>query len=336
MRDKKKPILLVASLCVMALAAVAPGPVSPGQSLAVSRPPVASEVGGAAPETAPAEGVEAQTAAAPEVVSDDPQVSAEAAPAKAVRTDSASVEEASDPSTWVASVDVLGTGDEAPPEPPPGDGPCPKATTCRTNVIRHQRWKTAKDGSLTIGWRFNDEGRRNLRAPEGLLESAVRASMSEWSRWNSNINFEYAGTTTASFAAKGKDGSCADGVNTITWQSFDPSLIAAVGTCIDPATNTVRDADLALNVTQHWEDISGEAESRHTFDIRSIVTHELGHILSLLDLYGAGSVRQSMMGAAEYGETRKRTLALGDIVGLQTAYPGEDGDICPRKDVVDD
>ncbi|MEX2393403.1 MAG: matrixin family metalloprotease, partial [Actinomycetota bacterium] len=106
--------------------------------------------------------------------------------------------------------------------------------------------------------------------------------------------------------------------------------------CTDETGKIVRDADLALNVTQHWEDIGAEPDSRHSFDIRSIVTHELGHVLSLLDLYDADSLHQTMMGNAEYGETRKRTLALGDIIGLQTAYPCGKGDTCRREGIAND
>ena len=43
-----------------------------------------------------------------------------------------------------------------------------------------------------------------------------------------------------------------------------------------------------------------------------------------------------MMGNEKYGETRKRTLALGDIVGIQLAYPCGSGDTCPRKGIVND
>ena len=213
---------------------------------------------------------------------------------------------------------------------------CPTATTCKSHQVRPATFKPNGSGAVAIPWKFNDEGRRNLRAPEGLLESAVRSGMAEWSRWNSNISFPYAGTTTAAFGADGKDGSCADGTNTVTWHQFDASVIAAVVTCFDRTGNTIRDADLALNVTHHWENIGAEPDSRHTFDIRSIVTHELGHWLSLLDLYDGDAMGQTMMGNSEYGETRKRTLAYGDILGVQEAYPCGAGDRCPRTGITKD
>ena len=247
---------------------------------------------------------------------------------------------AGDPATFVRNIDVLQASGTTTPDfdvpPPSSGGPCPKATTCKTHVVRNARLPSDETGRVAVPWKFNDEGRRNLRAPQGLLESAMRWATAEWSRWNSNLAFAYAGTTTTTFGADGSDGSCDDGTNTVTWHQFDPEVIAAVVTCTDPKGKTVRDVDLALNVTQHWEDIRGEADSRHTFDIRSIVTHEIGHWVSLLDLYDGDSVAQTMMGNAVYGETRKRTLALGDVVGIQTAYPCGDGDSCPRSGIVED
>jgi hypothetical protein len=223
-----------------------------------------------------------------------------------------------------------------PPGSEPSSGPCAKATTCPSYQLRQFRWKTDDTGKVTIPWKFNDEGRRNLRAPAGLLESATRSSMAQWSRWNSNIAFSYAGTTAAKFAADGKDGSCTDGTNVVTWDRFDPSVIAVAAMCMDRTGRVIRDADLALNVSFHWEDVRGEPESRHSFDIRSIVTHELGHWLGLIDLYSSSDVHQTMSGYSKYGEASKRTLALGDIIGIQTAYPCSNADACPRSGIADD
>src|SRR5205823_9236144 len=141
-------------------------------------------------------------------------------------------------------------------------------------------WPHDKNGTSVIDWKFNDEGRRAVRAQPGLLESAVHGAMAQWSHWDSNIAFRYQGLTTAHFGDTGKDGSCADGTNVITWDKFqDPGIIAMAGICTDKTGKIVRDADLALNVTYHWENINGTPATRHDVDIRSIVTHELGHWL---------------------------------------------------------
>ena len=228
-------------------------------------------------------------------------------------------------------------GSDGPSAATTSSGRCPRASTCDVHTLMPARWKTDATGKLTLKWRYNDAGRRNLRAPAGLLESALRTGMAEWERWNSNVDFFYSGTTTALFGARGPNGSCDDGTNTIGWARLDPGTIAEVMTCVDSTGRRIVDADLALNVTWHWEDIQGEPESRHSYDIRSIVTHELGHFVGALgDLYSSDALYQTMMGNEKYGETRKRTLALGDIVGLQLAYPCDSGDTCPRRGIVDD
>jgi hypothetical protein len=249
------------------------------------------------------------------------------------------VSEPSEESGTELDVDVFTERVTTPPtaqQAPPADATCPKATTCPSYQLHTSRWPSDETGTVTIPFKFNDEGRRNLRAPVGLLESAFGASTQQWSKWNSNIVFKAAGTTTAKFGGKGKDGSCDDGTNVVTWHKFDASIIAAVALCKDKTGRVVRDADLAMNVTQHWEDVSGEPESRHTFDIRSIVTHEVGHWLSFADIYGGMDNKQTMFGQAAYGETNKRTLALGDVVGIQKAYPCDKEDICPRKGIKND
>jgi hypothetical protein len=215
-------------------------------------------------------------------------------------------------------------------------GACPRATTCAEHRLRPARWPTDATGRATITFAYNDDGRRNVRAPQGLLGPALRASLGEWSRWNSNIVFRSQGTTSAAFGAEGPDGSCDDGTNVITWEKFPRDVIGAAVMCFDRTGRVIRDADLALNATQHWERVSGEPESRHSYDIQSILTHELGHWLGLEDVYSASSSRQTMHGNTQYGETRKRTPALGDVIGLQEAYPCDAGDRCPREGIVDD
>lgn len=216
------------------------------------------------------------------------------------------------------------------------NGPCAHATTCPDFQLRRPRWPADKNGTSVINWKFSDEGRRSVRAPAGLLENAVSAAMATWSHWDSNLVFRYGGLTTQTFGAAGKDGSCADGTNVVTWDKFDSDIIGMAGICMDKTGTIVRDADLALNVTYHWENINGTPSTRHSIDIQSIVTHELGHWLGLLDLYSPSDVHQTMSGYAGYGETNKRTPALGDIIGIQKAFPCAAGDLCPRTGIADD
>lgn len=55
-------------------------------------------------------------------------------------------------------------------------------------------------------------------------------------------------------------------------------------------------------------------------DFENIATHELGHTMGLDDLYESGCSEVTMYGYANYGETKKRTLEAGDILGIQKLY----------------
>lgn len=270
------------------------------------------------------------------VVDDAPAPKREAAKPEPQNAPVPSVDGVEDVGPTVAHVHSERVGPEDEARAAASSGKCPKATTCDVHVLQAARWKTDGTGKLTLKWRFNDEGRRKLRAEAGLLESALKSGMAEWERWNSNIDFFYSGTTTALFGARGSNGTCDDGTNVIGWARLEPGTIAQVITCMDKTGKRVIDADLALNVTFHWEDIQGEPDSRHSYDMRSIVTHELGHVISLGDLYSGDAMYQTMMGNAKYGEVRKRTLALGDIIGIQRAYPCGEGDSCPRTSIAND
>jgi hypothetical protein len=329
-------LLIVASAAIVALAIVVPGTTETHRQVAGSATLVK------VPQTAQKTREIIRTTRAPDgttrverTIVADRGPSTGATATRAAKVDGAAKPDARiDRGIRVEDRDTFDGPGEAPP--PQESGPCAKASTCSTYVLRQARWKTDKTGAATIAWKFNDSGRRKLRAPEGLLESALASSMSQWSAWNSNIRFQNAGTTTASYGGIGKDGSCDDGTNVVTWARFDPEVIAQAGTCMDDTGRIVRDADLALNVTYHWEDIRGEPESRHSFDIRSIVTHELGHWLGLLDLYSSSDVHQTMSGYSEYSEISKRTPALGDILGIQKLFPCGEGDTCPRSKIAND
>jgi hypothetical protein len=215
---------------------------------------------------------------------------------------------------------------------------CPTATTCDAHRLGRSRWPTDDGGRVAMPYRYSDAGRPSGRAPSASsVYSALRLSAAEWNRWNSNTAFTDAGTSSARFNATGADGSCDDGVNVVTWRYLQTDALAATAICYDRRTYEIRDVDTALNAAHNWASFSEATDGASAYDVRAIITHELGHWLSLLDL--RSSLRESgqtMYQEAAPGEIRKRTLALGDIVGSQTAYPCSSGDRCPRTGVADD
>jgi len=71
-----------------------------------------------------------------------------------------------------------------------------------------------------------------------------------------------------------------------------------------------------MNTYYGWS-LSGEAGK---MDVQNIMTHELGHFCGIADLYNDADYWLTMYGDGDFGQTDKRTLGLGDILGLRAFY----------------
>lgn len=81
--------------------------------------------------------------------------------------------------------------------------------------------------------------------------------------------------------------------------------------------STIIDADLVFDSGYSWS-TSGAAGA---YDVQNVATHEFGHFLRLLDLYGGGDVDKTMYAYTVTGETKKRTLDSDDVNGINFIYP---------------
>jgi len=83
------------------------------------------------------------------------------------------------------------------------------------------------------------------------------------------------------------------------------------------------DCDLVFNDGLSWS--TSNNPSSYRYDVESIALHELGHFLSLCDLYGDLSDGVYDTGKVMYGYgnpgTKKRSLHADDIAGIQWIYP---------------
>jgi hypothetical protein len=77
------------------------------------------------------------------------------------------------------------------------------------------------------------------------------------------------------------------------------------------------DSDIKFNTNYTW----GTDGTSGKFDVQNIATHELGHSLSLADLYAGSDSDKTMYGYAAMGETKKRDLDQDDINGIAYLYP---------------
>ena len=121
-----------------------------------------------------------------------------------------------------------------------------------------------------------------------------------------------------------------DGENVISFVKFTPRDYIAFAAIyydpdlIDPGTGfmTIVDADIVLNSLHKWDvDPDGDGPIKiKAFDVQNILTHELGHVIGLSDLYEDQYRELTIYGYASKGETMKITLEAGDIAGARFIY----------------
>ena len=83
-----------------------------------------------------------------------------------------------------------------------------------------------------------------------------------------------------------------------------------------PTTGYAAEADIMINQAFPWA-TNGAANA---YDIKNVITHELGHAVGLTDKYESFASDWTMYGIAEIGETKKRSLHSYDVKGLRNLY----------------
>jgi len=156
-------------------------------------------------------------------------------------------------------------------------------------------------------YHFNAQG-----APANAL-AAVQAALQTWTNVRaSSLTFTYSGPTTeADFGSR-------DFVNIIGFGNIQDSSILALTTgWYVPSTGELLDTDIEFNSNVPFS----TAGSPTAYDFQSTAVHELGHCLSLADLYEPADAEKTMYGFISQGETKKRTLDQDDINGISHLYP---------------
>ncbi|MEM3577410.1 MAG: hypothetical protein QXX51_03030 [Candidatus Bathyarchaeia archaeon] len=151
----------------------------------------------------------------------------------------------------------------------------------------------------------------NPKNKYGFSTSAVVAAITMSAEtWDAETSFEvfvYKGTTTRTAGKR-------DGYNVVSWGAYQAGVIAV--TYIWASGSQIVETDCRMNTYYVWS-LTGEAGK---MDVQNIMTHEFGHWCGLKDLYNDADYWLTMYGYANFGETYKRTLGLGDILGLQAVY----------------
>jgi hypothetical protein len=85
----------------------------------------------------------------------------------------------------------------------------------------------------------------------------------------------------------------------------------------------IRDADIAVNTANKRIALNGNIPG--AFDLRVVLTHELGH---LLGIGHSRSKEATMYPGVETGDTSPRALSADDVAAICAVYPPEDGRAC--------
>ncbi|MFQ6093914.1 MAG: matrixin family metalloprotease, partial [bacterium] len=185
-----------------------------------------------------------------------------------------------------------------------------KVNTYNGNEIK---WS---DSSLPEVYHINQNGTPDCDGEFGAIQAAYAA----WENVpTSYMDFSYGGTTPST------NWGTADGVNLNVWIESNWTGITGAGSGTI-AINLIWfytdgrliDSDIAYNGENFAWSCSGEAGK---MDVQNIATHEIGHSLSLADLYESGDSQKTMYGYSSLGETKKRTLHSDDIAGISYLYP---------------
>lgn len=163
------------------------------------------------------------------------------------------------------------------------------------------------DTDMPVGYYINEN--TNDVTDEGL---ACQTAAQTWSTVPaSSFALQYLGSTT-------RPAPSFDGFNVLSWGSTGGSIAT---TYIWYIGGAIIECDMEFEDGYNW----GTTGASNLMDVQNIATHEFGHFLLLLDLYGSADSEKTMYGYARYGETKKRTLDSDDIAGISSIYPATTG-----------
>jgi hypothetical protein len=159
----------------------------------------------------------------------------------------------------------------------------------------------------------------NYRLAGWHWTSAYRATSASYASIVSSALSEWDANTAASISAgagSGKQGTAGtyDGVNQLEWVNIGASTTIAVTTTWSyRGSGEAVESDGQYNTYYPWS-TSGASGA---MDVENIAQHETGHTFGLNHPSGTCL---TMYAYADYGETQKRTLGDGDILGIKAIY----------------
>jgi hypothetical protein len=115
---------------------------------------------------------------------------------------------------------------------------------------------------------------------------------------------------------------CTDEPSTIVWASIDGpgGIVAQTSTCRTLRTKEIVGFEITMDADEPWAtDGSGNA-----MDVEGVLSHEFGHAAGLGHVNAPKDGCLSLYRFVALGETQKRTLGLGDKLGMAALYGATD------------
>lgn len=114
------------------------------------------------------------------------------------------------------------------------------------------------------------------------------------------------------------------GTSRVVWEPIDGpgDILATASVCRNVVTKEIRGFVVTLDTEDAWSvAVAGEAG---TFDVENVSAHEFGHVAGLGHVNGPKDGCLTMYKFAGQGEVQKRTLGLGDKLGMNALYGSAD------------
>lgn len=154
-----------------------------------------------------------------------------------------------------------------------------------------------------------------------FVKSALSASAEEWDSWTSSELFsdDYDVIDDGSWDDTVEE---LDGRNELVFGDYPEDGVIAVAIVWGyfsgpPKQRSIVEFDIMFDTDYPWGDATANSE---VMDLQNIATHELGHGVGLADLYDYSASEETIYGYSTRGETKKRTLYIGDKAGIQKLY----------------
>lgn len=184
-------------------------------------------------------------------------------------------------------------------------------STCYAFLDKWAKWK-----ELPVDYVIDPDN------PDGLTEDfVVNAIYLGAEEWDAYTSAELFGSYSIDYSSSW-DSDTPDSRNELLFGDYPREGVIAV-TVIwgyfsgPPSNRRIIEFDVLFDTDFTW----GDATLNPTvMDLQNIATHEIGHGAGLADLYDTVCAEETMYGYSDYGETKKRDLNAGDIIGIQKLY----------------